>query len=126
MTSLLTPAEAAELLGVHVGTLKRWANSGAVPSSRTVGNHRRFDRAEILKVRDGLENRATERVTGGMSARGHISASSWAESPDERLIVVGQWVEMLSPDEVVRPGFVKDGIRVLHGWLRGEAPRVTG
>lgn len=40
--STLTTAEAAALLEVSVATLKRWAQSGLLPSERTEGGHRRF------------------------------------------------------------------------------------
>lgn len=42
---LLTTAEAAARLGISAATLKRWAQSGLIPSERTEGGHRRF-RAE--------------------------------------------------------------------------------
>lgn len=45
----LTTAEAAALLDVSVATLKRWAQSGLLPSERTEGGHRRF-RLEDVKA----------------------------------------------------------------------------
>lgn len=33
---------AAEILGVHPVTVRRWANAGKIPSSRTAGGERRF------------------------------------------------------------------------------------
>jgi excisionase family DNA binding protein len=43
----LTLAEASELLGVHVSTLRRWSNTGRLPSRRTAGGHRRFNRRQL-------------------------------------------------------------------------------
>lgn len=43
----LTTAEAAARLGVSVATLKRWAQSGLLPSERTEGGHRRFRREDV-------------------------------------------------------------------------------
>lgn len=43
----LTPREAAEILGVHHTTLKRWADAGLIPHIRTPGGWRRFRRADV-------------------------------------------------------------------------------
>lgn len=47
---LLKPGEAAAMLGVNVKTLTRWANSGKLPVSRTIGDHRRYYRTDIEKI----------------------------------------------------------------------------
>ncbi|MEM1126059.1 MAG: helix-turn-helix domain-containing protein [Bacteroidota bacterium] len=51
----LTPAEAAEALGVHVVTIRRWTESGRLEAIRTPGGHRRIPHAEILRLRDAHE-----------------------------------------------------------------------
>ena len=38
---------AAELLGIHPTTLRRWADAGEIPVALTPGGHRRFTRADI-------------------------------------------------------------------------------
>jgi excisionase family DNA binding protein len=38
----LTIREASRLLGVHIGTVREWADAGVLPSYRTAGGHRRF------------------------------------------------------------------------------------
>lgn len=38
---------AAEILGVHPATVRSWADRGDLPSRRTPGGHRRFNRADI-------------------------------------------------------------------------------
>lgn len=43
-------AEAADILGVHFTTLRRWADSGKVPHMRTVSGRRRFNRAVLEKL----------------------------------------------------------------------------
>jgi len=42
MSKLISIAEASEMLGVTVKTLKIWANQDKIKSFRTAGNHRRF------------------------------------------------------------------------------------
>lgn len=44
----LTTTEAAELLGVHPSTLRRWADEGQIPTMVTPGGHRRFARRDVV------------------------------------------------------------------------------
>ncbi|GLY81169.1 hypothetical protein Airi01_094360 [Actinoallomurus iriomotensis] len=49
---LLTPREAAALLGVRTTTLARWARDGIIkPAVHTPGGHRRYRRGEVLTLR---------------------------------------------------------------------------
>jgi len=43
----LTLTQAAELLGVHPSTVRRWSDKGCIPVHRTEGKHRRYRRGEI-------------------------------------------------------------------------------
>ncbi|MCA9865893.1 MAG: helix-turn-helix domain-containing protein [Anaerolineales bacterium] len=55
----LTLSEAAELLAIHPTTLRRWANSGDIPTLVTPGGHRRFaasDLARFARERSALRN----------------------------------------------------------------------
>jgi excisionase family DNA binding protein len=48
----LTTAQAAQMLGLHVNTIKNWVRDGRVPSFRTLGGHYRIrvdDLAETLR-----------------------------------------------------------------------------
>jgi len=42
--------EASKLIGVSPKTLRRWEKEGKITSFRTLGNHRRYDKEEILKI----------------------------------------------------------------------------
>ena len=56
MSKLISVAEASEMLGVTVKTLKIWANQDKIKSYRTAGMHRRFrvsDTENFLDVHDG-------------------------------------------------------------------------
>jgi excisionase family DNA binding protein len=54
---LLTPREAAALLGVRTTTLARWARDGLLkPAVHTPGGHRRYRRGEVLAVRKASTN----------------------------------------------------------------------
>lgn len=39
--------EASKLLGVHIGTVREWADAGILPSYRTPGGHRRFSAFDL-------------------------------------------------------------------------------
>lgn len=47
MPNDLSPVEAADILGVHEDTLKRWAKNGKIRASRTPGGWWRFERADL-------------------------------------------------------------------------------
>jgi excisionase family DNA binding protein len=47
---LLTPAEAARLLGVTPNTVTRWSHAGKISAIQTMGGHRRFWRLEVERV----------------------------------------------------------------------------
>jgi excisionase family DNA binding protein len=46
----LSLQDASALLGVATSTLRRWADAGRVPMKRTLGGHRRFARAAIVRL----------------------------------------------------------------------------
>lgn len=46
----LTTTEAAAIAAVAPSTIKRWADQGLLGYSRTVGGHRRFDRAAVERL----------------------------------------------------------------------------
>lgn len=49
----ISTAEAADLLGVHPSTVRKWADEGSLRVVIvTKGEHRRFVRAEVLAFRD--------------------------------------------------------------------------
>jgi excisionase family DNA binding protein len=48
---LLTPKDAASILGVTPDTLRRWAEEGKLGSETTAGGHRRYAWSEVERVR---------------------------------------------------------------------------
>jgi excisionase family DNA binding protein len=46
-TEWLSLSKAAQLLGVHPGTVRNWSDQGVLPVHRTKGGHRRYRREEI-------------------------------------------------------------------------------
>ena len=50
--------QTADALGVHENTIRRWVDQGILPAARLPGsNYRRFDPAEVEKVRRGMIHR---------------------------------------------------------------------
>ncbi len=49
-TEWVSLRHAAEILGVHPATVRNWADKGELPSRRTPGGHRRFRRADLVKM----------------------------------------------------------------------------
>lgn len=48
---LLDITKAAQFLGVAKSTLRRWEDEGKITSQRTEGGHRRYDTAELAKIK---------------------------------------------------------------------------
>ena len=46
----LTAGQVAELFGVRVETVRRWADAGKIPCTRTLGGDRRFDPAVVQRI----------------------------------------------------------------------------
>lgn len=51
----LRVAEVADLFHVSTKTVVRWATEGKLPHVLTLGGHRRFPRADIERVVEGLQ-----------------------------------------------------------------------
>lgn len=61
----LSTSQAAEALGVSLGTIRRWSDMGHLASYRTPGGQRRFSPEQIEEFLDRLErgsDRSGERV----------------------------------------------------------------
>lgn len=59
--TLLTPAEVAQLFRVDPKTVTRWAQAGKLSSIRTLGGHRRYRHAEVMRL---LESSEAQRHAG--------------------------------------------------------------
>lgn len=68
---LLSLSEAAELLGVHPTTLRRWSDQGDVLVMMTPGGHRRFPATEIERLRS-----VTGTAGSSASASDHLVQSA--------------------------------------------------
>lgn len=85
---------AAEFLGVHPTTLRRWADAGEIPVALTPGGHRRFTRADIeafvarrkrLRTIGSLEQIWADRAMEATRRDLHVSNAhpAWIDAFDE-------------------------------------------
>lgn len=59
----LSTSQAAQALGVSLGTIRRWSDMGYLQSYRTPGGQRRFSREQIEKFVGSLEQQTTDSVS---------------------------------------------------------------
>ena len=77
--SLLSVREAADLLGVHVDTVRRWTDSGRLPDTRTPGGHRRIPRAAVDRIRRGAgAGTGSGPTTASLPDAGAPADQAWA------------------------------------------------
>lgn len=76
--------QAADALGVHENTIRRWDARGIISAARLPGsNHRRFDPKEIEKVRSDMIRRVVRDHSADIVAddapvlRGSLDDSLW-------------------------------------------------
>ena len=89
----LSLSQAAELLGVHPGTVRAWADHGSLPTQRTQGGHRRFRRSDLEQwQRTRNENAIPEtntvfygilRTTRLQIGEGHLESQEWYRKLDD-------------------------------------------
>ena len=56
---LLRPSDVAEMFGVDVKTVSRWANTGRLGFVRTLGGHRRYPAEEVRALLEDTRVHAT-------------------------------------------------------------------
>ena len=65
--------EAAELLGVSVDTVRRWADAGRLGSTRTAGRQREVDDADVARLAAERAEHEPAPVIVGQSARNRFT-----------------------------------------------------
>ncbi len=76
-SSYLSLSAASQLLGVHCTTLRRWADTGAVPVYVTPGGHRRFALADIEALAERSLNSEAALVMHNPQSFQHAQARNW-------------------------------------------------
>lgn len=83
----LSLSEAAEVLGVHPGTVRNWSNQGVLPVHRTRGGHRRYKRSEVELWKQSQADVSTDELTSMMQkalmntrmyiSEGRLTSEEW-------------------------------------------------
>ena len=55
MEELVSPKQAAKMLGVCTDTLRNWTKDGKIKCVKTAGGHRRYKLSEINKLLEDTE-----------------------------------------------------------------------
>ncbi len=101
-------AEAAEMLGVHFTTLRRWADQGKIAFVRTPTGRRRFRRTVIQGMAKGSSTPSEEKTIAPSEMQtldfARHTAQDLAHQP-------GSWMETMSPEQ--RLAFRYSGQRLL-------------
>jgi excisionase family DNA binding protein len=75
-TKFLTTRQLSRVWLVSEATIKRWADTGQLKSSRTVGGHRRFPLAEVMRFQ-------TERGLGAANAGASVATATAASKSEK-------------------------------------------
>lgn len=103
--SLLRVREAADLLGVHVDTVRRWTDEGRLAAVRTPGGHRRISREAVERLRGDGAGTGSVSTTAPHPDAGAPEDRAWAA---HALVHAryqlesrpgGGWRDSLSPDD---------------------------
>jgi excisionase family DNA binding protein len=124
----LTTRQLARLWLVSEATIKRWADTGQITSSRTVGGHRRFPVAEVMRFqteRDlgaAAEGRADEtRLFDADAAAGQFFAAVSEGHAAEAAALLLEARMLGAPLEVILDEVVTPSMRrVGDGWQADE------
>jgi putative two-component system response regulator len=111
-------ADAAAAFGVSASTVRRWADSGHVPSERTAGGHRRFAVTEMRSVLGEAEADRPDvrRITPPSHALPAVAEILMADGPDLVRVTAGALYDG-------QPGWWTTGtaLRVAESWIRSVA-----
>lgn len=98
----LSLGPASSLLGVDPDTLRRWADSGRVRAFTTPGGHRRFSRADLVRIRD--TRRSGRRSLATLGATPERVTKAYARS-----YRAGTGAALPDVDSTDRQAFRRDG-----------------
>lgn len=73
--------EAADFVGVHFTTMRRWADAGQAPCIRTPGGRRRFKKAELASFLASLQTGESALASDGPKAYGPPSPGAVSAPP---------------------------------------------
>lgn len=106
----MTLSEVAEWLGIHASTVRHWADRGYLPSHRTQGGHRRFQRSE-LELWAKAQRMQPTRVEADELVQSALAYTRLQIS--EGALASQAWYQKL--DAVARSEYARSGRKLLQG-----------
>ena len=104
-SDLLSVRQAADLLGVHIDTIRRWTDEGRLPQTRTPGGHRRIPRDAAEAMRETVSRGAAKQpLAGGLPETDNPADKAWAQhavvhTRYELTSRASDWREALTPED---------------------------
>ncbi len=78
-SDLLTVKQAADVIGVHIDTIRRWTDEGRLPETRTPGGHRRIPRDAAEAMRETASKGGKQPLAGGLPETDNPADRAWAQ-----------------------------------------------
>jgi len=91
----LSLGQAAELLGVHNMTLRRWSDSGQFPCYRTAGGHRRYAIAEVKAYLERQKGDSDSQNSADWADRALVETRQQVASDDKQ-----RWLKKIGEEEL--------------------------
>ena len=93
----LTTTEAAEKLGVHPATIRRWADEGDLPMMMTPGGHRRFALSDLQRLTNAGGNFALVSFEDRWAEHALVHTRGQIQEHRQK-----EWMQSFSEDERLR------------------------
>lgn len=82
MSKLLSIGKAAELLGVHIETLRLWEKAGKLQPAKTLGNHRRYLLSDIERLQGLTPEELNDSRTNKVACYARVSSHEQKQKGD--------------------------------------------
>ncbi len=116
---ILTIGEAAELMGVHITTVRRLADKGIIEHTRTPGGHRRFSLSEISRFIPSAMQHLAIYVQYGQQEEIHRMAALLEELGMVPKMSIEERALDLTRPLYARPGIIRMAEYVGEGHIQG-------
>jgi len=90
-------AEAAQILGIHQSTLRRWADAGRIAHVRTLSGRRRFKRASVEDAASEMQRSVSTQQAGQLELHALDLARQFTS--EHRVAVQQGWFAHLNDDQ---------------------------
>ncbi len=127
--NFLTTRQLARMWQVSEATIKRWADAGHLNSQKTLGGHRRFALAEVLKFqsergfdagRERVEPKRAATTTASGALERFFEAIAIGHEAEATAILLRQYLDRVPPVKILEETVTEALRRVGNRWHSGE------